>query len=63
MGGNQPFDFGHDKLEMPITHPSGVVFMGEGWLRRLSVLSQIFIENLPCARSYSKSYSRLWRSL
>lgn len=64
VGGNQPFNFGHDKFEMPITHPSGVVFMGEeGWIRRSFVLSQIFIENLPCARSYSRSYSRLWRSL
>lgn len=66
-GGNQPFSFGHDNLEMSIAHPSAVVgVQSRGSDRkedRSLVLSQIITENLSYARSYSKSYSRLWKYL
>lgn len=32
--GNQPFNFRHNKFEMPITHPSGVVFRGVVQIRK-----------------------------
>lgn len=62
-GENQPFSFGHDHLEMSIAHPGAVAdVQSRGSDRkedRSFVLSQIFIENPSCARSYS----RLWRYL
>lgn len=66
-GGNQPFSSGHNNLELSIAHPSavaGVQSIGSDRKQdRSFVLSQIFIENLSCARSYFKSCSRLWRYL